>query len=63
MQKRYYVFAYDTYYPAGGLSDLIDTFDTLEEAKLRAEQDRADWREIFDMETRQQIEFIDGAWR
>lgn len=31
--KRYLVFTYDTYYPAGGMNDLKETTDDLEEAK------------------------------
>lgn len=32
--KRYLVFAYDTYYPLGGLCDLKGQFDSVEKAKL-----------------------------
>jgi len=32
--KRFLVFGYDIYYPAGGLDDLRGAYDTLEEATL-----------------------------
>lgn len=31
-QKRYYYFALSEYYPAGGLSDVVATFDNLNDA-------------------------------
>ena len=30
--KRFMIFAYSSYYPSGGLEDVINSFDTLEEA-------------------------------
>jgi len=36
--KRFLVFAYDTYYPHGGMFDLKDSFDTIEEAVERIKQ-------------------------
>jgi hypothetical protein len=30
--KRYMLFAYYRYYPAGGMNDFIDSYDTIEEA-------------------------------
>lgn len=32
MDKRYLVFKFEQYYPAGGMNDLIESFDLLEEA-------------------------------
>lgn len=48
--KHYMVFAYDQYYPSGGLSDCEASFDDLEAAKTYAEQNKSKWRyvKIFD---------------
>jgi hypothetical protein len=32
--KRYILFTYDSYYPSGGLGDMVDKFDTIEEIYL-----------------------------
>ena len=32
LTKRYYLFSISEYYPAGGLSDVEETFDNLDEA-------------------------------
>jgi len=37
MDKRYAVFAYDEYYPAGGWNDFVDAFEHLEDAKAVAD--------------------------
>lgn len=34
--KRYFVFAYDRYYPAGGWNDFQESFITLDEAQTFA---------------------------
>jgi hypothetical protein len=31
--KRFLVFAYDYYYPAGGMNDFVGSYDTMEEAQ------------------------------
>lgn len=31
--KRYFVFAYDNYYPSGGWNDFQDSFETFEQAQ------------------------------
>lgn len=53
--KRYVVFAYSNYYPAGGWTDHIGSFDTLEEAQQAAEvartEDRHDFTDIIDLVT------------
>jgi hypothetical protein len=36
--KRYWLFAYNDYYPSGGLDDLESTHDTLREAIARAKE-------------------------
>lgn len=49
--KRFIVFCMPTYYPGGGSSDVLDSFDTIEEAnELCARQ--ADDCEIFDCDAR-----------
>lgn len=35
--KRFLLFAWYHYYPEGGCHDLIDSFDTLEEAKAQGD--------------------------
>lgn len=38
MDKRYLLFGFDGYYPSGGFNDLIDSYDTIDEAiaKIKA---------------------------
>jgi hypothetical protein len=46
--KRFLLFGCDNYYPAGDLSDIVDTYDTLKEAKeAYLELDR-DFKVIYD---------------
>jgi len=48
--KRYLLFAYDTYYPGGGLSDLKASFDTIDEAveKARRNYYNRDFYSLYD---------------
>ena len=46
--KRYLVFAMDTYYPSGGMGDMIGSTDTLEEALEVVRGNGRDWHEIYD---------------
>ena len=46
--KRYLVFGYDRYYPNGGMSDCIGSFDTIEEAKNAVREDNPDFWDIYD---------------
>lgn len=39
MIKKYLLFAYGQYYPAGGMGDLHGTYDTIKEAKEIIEED------------------------
>lgn len=53
--KRFLVFAYDHYYPCGGWTDFKSAHDSLEEAKvaadnLNAERRQYDLVEIVDLE-------------
>lgn len=57
--KRFILFAGDNYYPGGGMSDMVTSFDDLQEAKRHWDQDQAqayeydrhDWGHILDRET------------
>jgi hypothetical protein len=51
--KRFMVFEIEQYYPSGGVSDCIESYDTLEEAKQRLDKEKLDNRlrsmyEVFD---------------
>jgi len=48
--KRYLLFAFYVYYPQGGMDDMIDSFDTLEEAKdrIRGLREHYEDYQIFD---------------
>ena len=46
--KRYLLFAYDTYYPSGGLCDLVNSYDTVQEAVSEANKHASDYKEIYD---------------
>lgn len=59
LSKRYWLFAGDSYYPGGGFSDFVDSYDTMEEATVEAKSLRMefgpsytpkkyDWYHIFD---------------
>jgi hypothetical protein len=52
--KRFLVFAYDSYYPAGGAHDEVGSFDTLEEAMAAGNQ-RDDY-DILDLDERKWVE-------
>jgi len=50
--KQYLLFGFDQYYPRGGWSDLLGSFDTLEEAKgAVGKQGRWDYYQIVDIQT------------
>mgnify|MGYP001161531519 CR=1 FL=1 len=48
--KQYILFAFWNYYPSGGMDDMIDSFDTLQEAEGRIKELRDHYEEyqIFD---------------
>lgn len=54
--KRFVVFAYDTYYPGGGMSDLFGSFDTIEEASEAGRSCDFDHFEVVDRDTWEEIE-------
>jgi hypothetical protein len=58
--KRFVVFAYGNYYPAGGWSDYTGSYDTVEEAREAAryqrEENRNDWTDIVDLQTGENLD-------
>tara|TARA_R110000868_G_C10605534_1_gene740907 strand:- start:175 stop:342 length:168 start_codon:yes stop_codon:yes gene_type:complete len=42
----YFLFAGDTYYPAGGMNDLVGTFASIDEARAAAVSEGYDWYHI-----------------
>lgn len=50
--KRYWLFGNATYYPAGGMSDFINSFDTIIDAlnwvSENADNEIIDWWHLFD---------------
>jgi len=55
--KRFLVFGYDNYYPAGGSNDVVVSTDTLDEAEdfIRQMTHGFDYFDILDMETRKWV--------
>lgn len=49
--KKYILFQYETYYPCGGLSDIVDSFATIKEAQGKVEESLQDYNEIVDRDT------------
>lgn len=59
--KRYILFAFDTYYPSGGMDDAKVAFEKEEYDEIKEEwQERYDWYQIFDTETFKTYEEIKG---
>lgn len=57
--KRYLLFAGDTYYPAGGWDDFIDSFDSFEAARedpKLVERSKYGWWQIIDTVTMEQTD-------
>lgn len=49
MKKRYMLFGFDTYYPCGGMTDFLFSFDTNEEFEKGINKEyRCDHYHIFD---------------
>jgi hypothetical protein len=49
--KKFVLFAFHNYYPAGGMDDLKDSYETEEEARAAAEDDGADDFQIVDRDS------------
>lgn len=65
--KRFLCFAYDTYYPGGGLGDCFAWFDTIDEAKAAFTEETmglgnsmSDYRYIVDSVTGGEIDMTDS---
>ena len=54
--KRFLLFGYNSFYPAGGSGDVVDSFATLEEAKVRMRQNGRDFFDVLDFEKRMWID-------
>jgi hypothetical protein len=48
--KRFFLFAFDTYYPRGGWDDFRDSYETKEEAVIAAANAKCDWWQVVDSE-------------
>lgn len=46
--ERYMLFSFDTYYPSGGMSDFIGSYDTIEAAYANAMRGYTDNYHIYD---------------
>ncbi len=59
--KRYWLFGYPEYEASGGMSDLLASYDTVEQAKASLdewhEKRSLDYIQIFDSETRKELEY------
>ena len=53
--KRFIAYAFDNYYPSGFLGDIVDSFDTLEEAINAVESTLYDFKGVFDCDKRQDV--------
>ena len=56
--KKYIVFQFDAYSPAGGLNDITGSFDLLEEAIEYAKKNLDDCNEIVDRDTWEKVKEI-----
>lgn len=57
--KQYLLFVGETYYPAGGWDDFIDSFDSIEDARKDprlAERSKHGWHQIVDTKTMKEID-------
>jgi len=55
MMKRYIIFAFDTYYPAGGSYDIVAHIDDSEQAIEKANNCTTDNSQVYDCETEEVI--------
>lgn len=53
--KRFLAFAYDSYYPSGGMGDFRGDFDTLESALASC---RGEYADVLDTKTAKWDEFV-----
>ena len=51
-KKRYILFAYDSYYPSGGMDDAKVSFELEEYEEVKSKwEGKYDWFSVFDVET------------
>ena len=55
--KRFIVFAYDMYYPQGGIDDIVSSCDTIEEINTKCSKDYTD---VIDTTTGEMYTVKDG---
>jgi hypothetical protein len=53
--KKYILFCFDQYYPAGGIGDYAGSWDNLADAIAEAEKRGDDYREIYDRDTLKEV--------
>ena len=53
--KRFLLFSYPSYYPGGGKNDVVDSYDTLEEAIEATKKYPGDGYDVLDLETREWV--------
>lgn len=53
--KRFVLFSFNDYYPAGGMNDYNGSFDTLEEAQIKSSYSDCLYQEILDLEKSQLV--------
>jgi len=57
--KKYILFQFDDYYPAGGVGDIAESFDTIDEAREYLKRDGVlfyDYEELVDRDTWEVVE-------
>ena len=56
--KKYILFAFESYYPSGGIGDVVGSYDTPEDAaEAYRDFDRYDDCEIIDRDTWEEVDF------
>jgi len=57
MLKRYLLFAYDDYYPSGGMNDFVSSFDSLDEIEdfIKTRMSIKDWS--YDQENNKHVDY------
>jgi hypothetical protein len=53
--RRYALFVFNKYYPAGGWDDFVGTFDSIEAAKAHPEYGTCDYSQIIDLLTEKEV--------
>lgn len=53
--KKFILLQWDTYYPSGGLGNVKESFDTLEQAQEYVKKHRYDYSEVVDRDTWEEV--------